>query len=321
MASSSRESTWPDASWLLAVADTVIREWCSSAVPDLLRPARSAWSEAWYAAAPCGATTRTVIAPGPEPKEARTAGAQPVARLLPNSARTAAVWTTTSEGTGSGDAGPSMTSLPAGKPCALSAAHITASHDTVASGLTCSATQAAACAGIAARAVGGREKCLTAAAASDPVMMTARPSTTRRAPARRRGLPGRDRTAGTGSAAVRAPAAGSGLAAGRDLAAEPGHPASSSPGTGPVTRSGPEGTAAAAPVRSPLVRLPGELVSGHRAADAADHDSGGTIVMPGDNATVAVNLDKPVALDIGSHFAIREGGKTVGSGVITEVVE
>jgi elongation factor Tu len=40
------------------------------------------------------------------------------------------------------------------------------------------------------------------------------------------------------------------------------------------------------------------------------------MVMPGDNATVAVSLDKPVALDIGSHFAIREGG----SGVITEVV-
>jgi elongation factor Tu len=45
------------------------------------------------------------------------------------------------------------------------------------------------------------------------------------------------------------------------------------------------------------------------------------MIMPGDNATVAVCLDKPVALDIGSHFAIREGGKTVGSGVITEVVE
>jgi elongation factor Tu len=44
------------------------------------------------------------------------------------------------------------------------------------------------------------------------------------------------------------------------------------------------------------------------------------MVMPGDNAAVAVSLDKPVALDIGSHFAIREGGKTVGSGVITEVV-
>jgi elongation factor Tu len=44
------------------------------------------------------------------------------------------------------------------------------------------------------------------------------------------------------------------------------------------------------------------------------------MVLPGDNAAIAVNLDKPVALDMGSHFAIREGGKTVGSGVITEVV-
>jgi len=44
------------------------------------------------------------------------------------------------------------------------------------------------------------------------------------------------------------------------------------------------------------------------------------MVMPGDNAAVLVSLDKPVTLDIGSHFAIREGGKTVGSGVITEVV-
>jgi elongation factor Tu len=45
------------------------------------------------------------------------------------------------------------------------------------------------------------------------------------------------------------------------------------------------------------------------------------MVMPGDNAAIAVNLDKPVALDIGSRFAVREGGKTVGSGVITEIVE
>jgi elongation factor Tu len=45
------------------------------------------------------------------------------------------------------------------------------------------------------------------------------------------------------------------------------------------------------------------------------------MVMPGDNAAVTVSLDKPVALDLGSRFAIREGGKTVGSGVITEVVE
>jgi elongation factor Tu len=45
------------------------------------------------------------------------------------------------------------------------------------------------------------------------------------------------------------------------------------------------------------------------------------MVMPGDNAAVDVTLDKPVAFDKGSHFAIREGGKTVGSGVITEVDE
>jgi elongation factor Tu len=45
------------------------------------------------------------------------------------------------------------------------------------------------------------------------------------------------------------------------------------------------------------------------------------MVMPGDNAAVAVSLGKPVALAIGSHFAIREGGRTVGSGVITEVAE
>jgi elongation factor Tu len=38
-------------------------------------------------------------------------------------------------------------------------------------------------------------------------------------------------------------------------------------------------------------------------------------------SAVLVRLDKPVALDVGSHFAIREGGKTVGSGVITEVDE
>jgi len=48
---------------------------------------------------------------------------------------------------------------------------------------------------------------------------------------------------------------------------------------------------------------------------------GMAMALPGDNAAVAVHLDKPVALDVGSHFAIREGGKTVGSGVVAEVVE
>src|SRR4029077_11195860 len=45
------------------------------------------------------------------------------------------------------------------------------------------------------------------------------------------------------------------------------------------------------------------------------------MVMPGDNPSVAVSLNKPVALDVGSRFAIREGGKRVGSGVITEAGE
>ncbi|WP_254511058.1 elongation factor Tu [Anatilimnocola floriformis] len=43
------------------------------------------------------------------------------------------------------------------------------------------------------------------------------------------------------------------------------------------------------------------------------------MAMPGDNALVHVSLDKPIAVDIGSRFAIREGGRTVGSGVVTAI--
>ncbi|MBI5650111.1 MAG: elongation factor Tu [Chloroflexi bacterium] len=43
------------------------------------------------------------------------------------------------------------------------------------------------------------------------------------------------------------------------------------------------------------------------------------MVMPGDNVSVKVKLITPVALDKGERFAIREGGRTVGSGVITKV--
>jgi elongation factor Tu len=45
------------------------------------------------------------------------------------------------------------------------------------------------------------------------------------------------------------------------------------------------------------------------------------MVMPGDNVNLEVNLIIPVALEKGSKFAIREGGLTVGAGVITEVLE
>ena len=45
------------------------------------------------------------------------------------------------------------------------------------------------------------------------------------------------------------------------------------------------------------------------------------MVMPGDNVNLTVELEKPVALDKGANFAIREGGLTVGAGVITEIIE
>jgi elongation factor Tu len=45
------------------------------------------------------------------------------------------------------------------------------------------------------------------------------------------------------------------------------------------------------------------------------------MVMPGDNANITVSLLKPVAIEKGQHFAIREGGLTVGAGVVTEIIK
>ena len=45
------------------------------------------------------------------------------------------------------------------------------------------------------------------------------------------------------------------------------------------------------------------------------------MVMPGDSVNLIVELITPVALERGSKFAIREGGLTVGAGVITEILE
>jgi elongation factor Tu len=49
--------------------------------------------------------------------------------------------------------------------------------------------------------------------------------------------------------------------------------------------------------------------------------AGVEMVMPGDNVNLTVELIVPVALEIGSRFAIREGGRTVGAGVITKIIE
>jgi elongation factor Tu len=48
---------------------------------------------------------------------------------------------------------------------------------------------------------------------------------------------------------------------------------------------------------------------------------GAEMCMPGDNVRVSIELHKPIALDDGVRFAIREGGKTVGSGVVTKILE
>ena len=48
---------------------------------------------------------------------------------------------------------------------------------------------------------------------------------------------------------------------------------------------------------------------------------GAEMCMPGDNVKVEIELHKPIAMDDGVRFAIREGGRTVGSGVVTSIVE
>jgi elongation factor Tu len=45
------------------------------------------------------------------------------------------------------------------------------------------------------------------------------------------------------------------------------------------------------------------------------------MVMPGDNVKMEVELRVPVAIEEGLRFAIREGGRTVGAGVVTEITE
>jgi elongation factor Tu len=45
------------------------------------------------------------------------------------------------------------------------------------------------------------------------------------------------------------------------------------------------------------------------------------MVMPGDNTPITGELLTPVALEKGARFAIREGGRTVGAGTVTDIVE
>jgi len=45
------------------------------------------------------------------------------------------------------------------------------------------------------------------------------------------------------------------------------------------------------------------------------------MVMPGDNVTLTIELIYPVAMEKGLRFAIREGGRTVGAGQVTEIIK
>jgi elongation factor Tu len=54
---------------------------------------------------------------------------------------------------------------------------------------------------------------------------------------------------------------------------------------------------------------------------AIELPSGTEMVMPGDNVSVTVNLIAPIAMEEGLRFAIREGGRTVGAGVVAKIIE
>ncbi|MEJ6565311.1 MAG: elongation factor Tu, partial [Burkholderiales bacterium] len=54
---------------------------------------------------------------------------------------------------------------------------------------------------------------------------------------------------------------------------------------------------------------------------ACDLPEGIEMVMPGDNVQMKVTLIQPIAMEEGLRFAIREGGRTVGAGVVSKVTE
>lgn len=45
------------------------------------------------------------------------------------------------------------------------------------------------------------------------------------------------------------------------------------------------------------------------------------LVMPGDTIELGVELEKPIAMDVGLGFAVREGGHTVAAGTVTELLD
>ena len=62
-------------------------------------------------------------------------------------------------------------------------------------------------------------------------------------------------------------------------------------------------------------------VTGKIESFRADDDSATQMVMPGDRIKMAVELIQPIAIEKGMRFAIREGGRTVGAGVVSSITE
>ena len=54
---------------------------------------------------------------------------------------------------------------------------------------------------------------------------------------------------------------------------------------------------------------------------AVELPEGTEMVMPGDNVSIVVTLIAPIAMEDGLRFAIREGGRTVGAGVVAKIIE
>ena len=69
----------------------------------------------------------------------------------------------------------------------------------------------------------------------------------------------------------------------------------------------------------PMVTRLGVLLAG-LIAGVAQLPDGVEMVMPGDNTQMTVELIAPIAMEKGLRFAIREGGRTVGAGVVADII-
>jgi elongation factor Tu len=71
-----------------------------------------------------------------------------------------------------------------------------------------------------------------------------------------------------------------------------------------------------------LQQLPSAvLLPYHRRDRSIELPKDKEMVMPGDNVSITVKLINPIAMEEGLRFAIREGGRTVGAGVVAKIIE